>query len=81
MEVKKERQGVVESVGIATCVLWPRDCSIYMSSLALIVGCLAGFSNVSHNQTKYQMTPDIPGTTKGTHSHRNCAHTHKLWLW
>jgi len=76
MDVKKERQGVFFNVGIATCVLCPRDCSIYISSLALMVGCLAGFSNVSHNQTKYQMMPVTPGKTQGSHSHRNCAHTY-----
>jgi hypothetical protein len=66
MEVKKECQGVFRNVGIATCVLCPRDCSIYISSLALIVGCLEGFSNVIHNQTKYHMIPDTPGKRKGT---------------
>lgn len=76
MEVKKERQGVFLNVGIAICVDCPRDCSIYISSLALIVGCFEGFSNVIHNHTKYQMMPDTPGKTKITHGHRNCAHTY-----
>jgi len=76
IEVKKERQGVLLNVGIATCVLCPRDCSMYISSLALMVGCFAGFSNVSHNQTKYQMMPETPEKTKDAHDHRNCAHTY-----
>jgi hypothetical protein len=64
MEVKKERHGVFATVGIATCAVCPRDCSMYMSSLALIVGCFDGFSKDNHSQTIYQMRPATPGTTK-----------------
>lgn len=49
----KSRHGVVENVGMATCVDCPRDCSMYINSRADIVGCLAGFSKESHNQNKY----------------------------
>ena len=77
MDVKKDRQGVFFIVGIANCVDCPRDCSIYISSLALMVGCFAGFSNVSHNQTTYQMTPDTPGNNAGcTWPQELCTYTH-----
>jgi hypothetical protein len=64
MEVKKERQGVFATVGIATCAVCPRDCSMYMSSLALMLGCFEGFSKVNHNQTMYQSKPTIPETIR-----------------
>jgi hypothetical protein len=64
MEVKKERHGVLAIVGRAICADCPKDCSMYMSSLALIVGCFDGFSKDNHNQIMYQMMPAIPGITK-----------------
>jgi hypothetical protein len=33
---------------------------MYMSSLALIVGCFDGFSKDNHSHTMYQMIPATP---------------------
>jgi hypothetical protein len=78
MEVKKERQGVVATVGIARFAVWPRDCSMYMSSLALIVGCFDGFSNDNHNQIRYQTRPAAPETTGHTYVVRDCTSYYSL---
>jgi hypothetical protein len=71
MEVKKDLQGVVATVGRATWADCPRDCSIYKSSLALMVGCFEGFSKDSHSHNTYQT---IPATPEKTQRNKNTSH-------
>lgn len=52
-EVAKAFQGVAQNPGIAACVAVPKDCSMYVSSLADMWGCLLGLSNTSQSQRTY----------------------------
>ena len=53
-------QGVVMMVGVFLPGPAPMLFSMYICSLGLMLGCLAGFSKASHSHSMYQQTPMQP---------------------